>query len=139
MSDLKINRFLTIPLSEFSFNTSRSSGSGGQNVNKVETKVELRWNIFHSPSLKDYQKQILNKKLSLTKNGELVLFCEKHKSQLKNKEEVLNKLQLLIQNSLKRPKSRVSTKPTRGSVESRLKKKKKHSDKKKNRKNFKDY
>jgi ribosome-associated protein len=121
---------------EMVFSTSRSGGPGGQNVNKVNTKVELRFNIKETALLTDEEKLILRSKLSnkINNRGELILVSEKHRTQLKNKQEVMEKFFSLIIAALTPPKKRIPVKPTKASKEKRLKSKKILSDKKKARK-----
>ncbi|WKK80755.1 alternative ribosome rescue aminoacyl-tRNA hydrolase ArfB [Marivirga arenosa] len=117
--------------------TSRSSGKGGQNVNKVETKVMLKFNIKTSQSLDNHQKELIKQKLSnkLNKNGELIITAEAKRSQLKNKEIAFKKLERLLKKAFEKPKVRKKTKPTKAAQKKRLKSKKLHSEKKKLRKN----
>jgi ribosome-associated protein len=107
---------------EFVFQASRSGGPGGQNVNKVSTKVELRFQIANSVLLSDDEKSVIAEKLinKINKQGELVLVAQTDRSQLKNKEKVIEKFYLLISKALVPRKRRVKTKPTRSSVEKRL-------------------
>ncbi len=123
-------------LSEVYFQTSRSSGAGGQNVNKVNTKVELRFNIQNSQYLTDNQKKILLEKLSnkITTSGELIIASQASRSQLRNKENCISKFLNLITHALTPRKKRVATKPTKKSNKKRLEAKKKHSEKKQLRK-----
>lgn len=107
---------------EFQFLTSRSSGPGGQNVNKVNSKVELRFDIQNSSLLSDEQKEILLVKLSakISSEGILSIISQRHRSQLSNKEDAISKFNILISKALKPVKRRKSTRPTKGSVEKRL-------------------
>ncbi len=122
--------------SEIVFSASRSSGPGGQNVNKVSTKVELRFNIPNSNLLSDTEKEILLEKLKnkINNEGDLLLVSQEERSQLKNKEKVLEKFYELIEKTLTPPKKRKPTKPSKASVEKRLEEKRKRGDKKEKRK-----
>jgi len=138
MSDFSVN----IPdlSSEFQFLTSRSSGPGGQNVNKVNSKVELRFDIQNSSLLTDGQKEILLVKLAtkITSEGILSVVSQRDRSQLANKEDVIEKLYLLISKALKPVKPRKNTRPTKGSVERRLTTKRIKAEIKQNRQKFDD-
>ena len=122
---------------ELAFTTSRSSGPGGQNVNKVNSKVTLRWDIRESTLLSTAEKELLLQKLSsrLTTGGMLLIIAQDKRSQLQNRDEALAKLNQLLKQALIKKKKRKATKPSKSSVQSRLKSKKKHSDKKKWRQN----
>ena len=121
---------------ELQFAFSRSSGPGGQHVNKVNTKVELRFNINQSKLLDVLQKEILWKKLKniLTQDGDLLVISQKTRSQLKNKEIAIEKFYKLLNDALKPIKKRKPTKPSRSAKEKRLKDKKALSEKKSRRK-----
>jgi ribosome-associated protein len=122
---------------EFVFSASRSSGPGGQNVNKVSTRVELRFNIAKSLLLNDDEKNILMDKLAnkINSEGELILVSQSERSQLQNKEKVVEKFFLLILRALTPRKKRKATRPSRSSVEERLEIKRQQSEKKGRRKN----
>ncbi len=117
---------------EFVFQTSRSSGPGGQNVNKVSSRVELRFDIPNSALLTDGQKELLLKKLAskLTGDGVLLLTSQEDRSQLRNKEIVVEKFYTILQRAFKPVKKRKSTRPTKASVEKRITEKKQRSEKK---------
>ena len=122
--------------SEIDFATARSSGPGGQHVNKVNTKVILRLDIKHSGVLNDHHKEALLTKLAsrITKEGVLVLAAENKRTQLQNKEVVLKKLDKLLAQAFAIRKKRKSTTPTKASVRKRLDEKKLKAEKKKWRK-----
>ena len=118
--------------SEFVFSTSRSSGPGGQNVNKVNTKVELRFSIENTLLLSDLEKFKLRNLLKnrISNEGELIVISQSERSQLKNKEKTVERFYQLIGMALKPVKKRKPTTPTRSSVEKRLKLKKEKSQRK---------
>lgn len=116
---------------ELVFTTSRSGGPGGQNVNKVNSKVTLKFDVAQSDILTPEEKEILLRKLTLTNEGVLILTSQDKRSQLQNKESVLLKLEKLLTKAFEKKKVRKATKPSKGSVQNRIKKKKHHSEKKK--------
>jgi len=123
-------------LKELVFKTSRSSGSGGQNVNKVSTKVELRFDLNNSMLLSDNEKERIAVKLKnrISLEGILILSSDSERTQLRNKKNVIELFFELLEKALQKPKKRVKTKPTRASKENRLKEKKIKSEKKNLRK-----
>ncbi len=115
--------------SEFTFSASRSGGAGGQNVNKVNTKVELRFDIAASSLLSDDEKtQILGKlRTKLTTEGILIVVSQEERTQLKNKEICIEKFYNMLEKALTIPKKRKPTKPTAASKEKRLESKRQQS------------
>ena len=122
-------------LPEITFQTSRSSGPGGQNVNKVESRVELRFHLLDSQVLTEVQKALILEKVAnqLTTEGLLLVTAQDDRSQFRNKEIALARFHELLQKSLRRPKPRKATKPSKGAVRKRLEGKKKDGEKKANR------
>jgi ribosome-associated protein len=118
---------------ELEFSVSRSSGPGGQNVNKVNSRVTVKFDIPNSVVLDDEEKALLLKKLSarLTTEGVLMLSSQEHRSQLQNKDDVTAKLEKIIAKAFEKKKARKSTRPSKGAVQERLKGKKQHGEKKK--------
>ncbi|SEE12436.1 ribosome-associated protein [Tenacibaculum sp. MAR_2010_89] len=117
---------------ELTFKATRSSGAGGQHVNKVSSKIELSFDIKNSIGLSSREKELLSKNLAhrLTKNHFLILFCDDTRSQHRNKELAIKRFIELIKLNLIRPKSRRPTKPTKNSIKKRVETKKKNSLKK---------
>lgn len=117
---------------ELEFSASRSSGPGGQNVNKVNSKVTLKFDVRNSLVLNDEEKAILLSKLAskLSSEGVLILSSQENRSQLQNKDAVMIKLDTILAKAFEKKKSRKATKPSKGSVRERIKKKKQHSEKK---------
>jgi ribosome-associated protein len=122
---------------EFEFKTSRSSGPGGQHVNKTETRVTLRFNVAESKYLTQGQKDMILIKLSgqINSEGELLIHSEETRSQLKNKEICVHKFYELLAIALKKEKKRIPTKPSKSSMRKRVEDKKKNAEKKARRRN----
>jgi ribosome-associated protein len=120
-------------ISELQFTTSRSGGPGGQNVNKVNTKVTLKFDIPNSRILTEREKSILLEKLAgkLTTEGILIISSQDKRSQLENKESVITKLEKALKKAFERKKPRKKTKPSKAAKEKRIESKKKTSEKKK--------
>ncbi len=121
---------------ELTFKAVRSSGSGGQHVNKVSSKIELFFSVNDSLTLDEAQKSTLQKKLQnrLTKEGVLILQCGTSRSQHKNKDIVIQRFLKLIKDALVEEKQRIPTKIPRAVIRKRLKSKRYNSEKKTNRK-----
>jgi ribosome-associated protein len=122
-------------ISELSFKAVRSSGAGGQNVNKVSSKVVLTFDLKNSQGLTDEEKLLVKTKLfsRLTTDGVLILNCDEDRSQFRNKEIVTKRFLELIKNALHIPKERKPTKIPKSVIRKRIKNKKNMSEVKKNR------
>ncbi|EJL72448.1 alternative ribosome rescue aminoacyl-tRNA hydrolase ArfB [Chryseobacterium populi] len=121
---------------ELNFKTSRSSGAGGQNVNKVETSVTVLWKVRESEFFNDDEKALIQNKLKNRINAEGFLFLtvSESRTQLMNKNKAIEKIIELVDKALIIPKKRRATKPSKGQMQKRLDTKKKLSEKKENRK-----
>jgi ribosome-associated protein len=126
---LEIFPWLKVPESELHFRFTRSSGPGGQNVNKVATRVELTFDIAHSPSLDDRMRDRLLKRLGgmVDTNGLLHLASQESRSQWKNRMDAVEKFAALLKKALAPQQRRIATGPTSGSRQSRVKQKRARS------------
>jgi ribosome-associated protein len=120
--DIVISPRVTIPASELSFAFARSGGPGGQNVNKVSSKVELRWNPMTSGALGEDDRSWLVSQLAsrLTTDGTLIVTSTLTRDQLQNRDDATSKLALIVRTALERPKTRRATRPTRASKRRRV-------------------
>lgn len=132
-NDLKVGDFAVIPEAELTFTFARSGGPGGQNVNKVATRAVLRWDFENSPSISDALKDRAREKLSLTNDGAVVLNSSVTRSQLRNKEDCLERLATMLVAAFTVPKVRRKTRVPRGVNQRRLTKKSQRSDIKRGR------
>jgi|SRR5687768_11971883 ribosome-associated protein len=127
-------RTVTVSLlnKELAFTASRSSGPGGQNVNKVNSKMTLMFDVVRSEILTEQEKDVIVKKLAshLTKEGVLILTAQDKRSQLENKEAAIQKLDKLLVKAFVKRKIRKATKPSKTAVQKRITNKKQHSQKK---------
>jgi ribosome-associated protein len=134
---LRVNESLSIPRSELDVRVSRSSGAGGQHVNKTSSRVEIFWNIRGSTALDDDQRKRLLQKLvsRLTTEGSIRVVASDMRSQSRNRELAEDRLAETVRRALLIPKKRRPTKPTRAAKEARLESKKRQSHKKRERRN----
>lgn len=133
---ITITHTVSIPSSELTFRFARSGGRGGQNVNKVETKVELLFDVLQSPSFTDEERERVLHRLTsrIDSDGILHVVAQEHRTQNKNREEVTKKFVDLMKRALAKRKKRVKTKPSAAVKEKRLEQKKRRGNIKKLRK-----
>jgi len=138
MSDVRLP--FGIPTSELELTFSRSSGPGGQNVNKTSSKATLRWDVLHSPSLpEDVRARFLRAWSSrLTTAGELVLHAQRHRDQSRNAADVVEKLAEMLRAAARPRRARKPTRPGRGAVERRLQEKRRRGRAKQERRGPRD-
>jgi len=129
---LIVGRRIRIPLREFSFSFVRSSGPGGQNVNRVATKAVLRWDVGRSPSLPEGVRARFRERFArrLTREGELVLASQRFRDQGRNVADCLEKLRAMLAEVAEAPRRRRPTKPSRGAREERLQEKRERGERK---------
>jgi ribosome-associated protein len=129
VEDLRVSRGLEIPGSELREAASRSSGPGGQHVNKTNTRVTLRWNIETSDALSDRQRARLLVRLAhrLTGGGDLIVHADQARSRTRNRERALERLAAIARGGLSVQRARVATKPSRGARKRRVDQKKRRS------------
>lgn len=132
---LSVNNTISVPDQEFDFTFSRSSGPGGQNVNKVNTKVTLHWDVTRTPSLPvAVRSRFLTKfKRRINAQGQLVIYSQRYRDQGRNVADCFDKLREMILSVATVPKARKPTKPSKGSRERRLREKKSRSQTKQSR------
>jgi ribosome-associated protein len=134
-SMLEISPTLSVPLAELEFRATRSGGPGGQHVNTSSTRVEVSWDVAGSPALSEEQRQRLLVRLAsrLDSTGRLRLVSSTTRSQLRNREEVTERLRQVVAEGLVVPKVRKRTKPSRAAKAARLESKRKRSATKRDR------
>ena len=134
-SALLVNSDLSIPRFELTFRATRAGGPGGQHVNTSSTRVELLWSLARSRAVSDQQRGRLREKLAarLDAQGNVRVVASAFRSQLRNRQDAEERLAALIRRALAVPKARKTTRPSRSAVESRLRTKRKVSEKKKER------
>lgn len=132
---LVVSRSIRIPLDEFTFTYMRSSGPGGQNVNKVNTKVRLRWPVAESTRLPESVKSRLLEKCRrrINSEGELLITSQRYRDQSRNVDDCLEKLREILIEVARPPKPRKKTTPTRAAKERRLREKREQSERKRRR------
>jgi ribosome-associated protein len=135
-ASLRVNQQIAIPRGELEFSFVRSSGPGGQNVNKVASKAVLRWNVAASAAVSDEVRRRFAASFSsrINDRGELVINSQRYRDQLRNIDDCLAKLKAMLLTAAKRPTVRKKTKPTKAARQARLNDKRAASEKKQRRK-----
>ena len=130
MKFIWLNNYWKIPLSEIKLTASRSSGPGGQHVNKTNTKITLSWSIVNNQTLPRHVHERLMIKVSkrISEEGNFVMQSDRFRSQKQNRDDCLARFRAILVNAAKIPKARKKTKPSRASKERRLRDKKKRSE-----------
>ena len=133
--ELVVNDAVRIPFSEFEFTASRSSGPGGQNVNKVNSRIQLRWKPSASPLISAEVAERFTKLAGkrMTKDGDIIITGQEFRDAPKNKADCLERLAELLRAALVKPRVRKVTKPSRGSKERRLRTKRERAETKQSR------
>jgi ribosome-associated protein len=132
---IHVSEWIEIPLSELQVSFTRSSGPGGQHVNKTSTRVEIAFDLAHSPSIRDDDRAWMMERLrsKLDTEGILHIAAQEYRSQLRNRQAAVDRLEELLRQAIQRPKKRKKSKPSRSAVERRLESKKHESEKKRER------
>jgi ribosome-associated protein len=140
LDDLRVNARVTIPKADLSWSAARSSGPGGQNVNKVSSKVDLRFDLRNTRALRPTEKARLRAipGVRLDADGSVIVVSQLTRDLPRNLDDALEKLRALVARALVVPKKRKPTKPTKGATRRRLEDKRKQSDKKRARRSSSD-
>lgn len=137
---IRVNRSLVIPPDELRFSFATSGGPGGQHANKTATRAELVWNVEDSRALGPRQRERILSRLGnrIDSSGNLRVVSDRYRSQMRNRQDVTERMTRLVGGALRTPRSRVATAPTKASKERRLRAKKHRSEIKRNRRGTKD-